>query len=180
MLGYPKRRVNIVINVSYLRINEMSIIGITPAGWADSSKVVVYPSDVDLRDTIEIARQDRDRESARLNSNITRAEGLLAAGMADERTTKALERDRIRAASAQSTLEALTSWESYYGRVFASSGFRVAPSECSLDWALVSVPRKSVNHVSKRRNFKMLLTDIYLLECSSCHILPSSILQFLS
>jgi hypothetical protein len=132
----------------------MLVIGITPAGWADSSKVVVYPSDIDLRDTIEIARQDRDRESARLVSSITRAQGLLATGMADERTTKALTRDRKRVESAQSTLDALTSWEPYYGRVFASSGFRVASSGCSLDWALVSVPRKSVNHVSKRRNFE--------------------------
>lgn len=132
----------------------MLIIGITPAGWADSSKVVVYPSDVDLRETIEIARQDTDRESAQLDSSIARAEGLPATEMADERTTKALERDRKRAESAQSTLDALTSWESYYGRVFASSGFRIAPSGCSLDWALVSVPRKSVNHVSKRRNLK--------------------------
>lgn len=132
----------------------MLITGIIPAGWAASSKVVVYPSDVDLRDTIEIAEKERDRERARLDSSIARVEELQAIGMPDERMTKTVDRDAKRVESAQRTVDALTSWESYYGRVFASSGFRIASSGCSLDWALVSVPRNSVNHVSKHPNLE--------------------------
>jgi hypothetical protein len=105
------------------------ITGIIPADWAASSKVVVHPSDVDLRDTIEIAEKERDRERARLDSSI----GLLAMGIADERVTKILDRDAKRVESAPRTVDALTSWKSYYDRIFASSRFRIASSGCSLN-----------------------------------------------
>lgn len=143
------------IDGSYFR-TDWIVEGITPVPWTMSEHVVVYPSDSDLVDTIQDARKNRNREAARVHASNTRADLLRVSGMTTKRDEDALKKAKKRLEDATRTVNALNDWEPFYGRVFASSGFVVAPSGCSLDWALVCVPTKSTNHVSNCSKFESI------------------------
>jgi len=95
----------------------------------------LQPSDEDLSDTIQAAQNIKARTQARL----IETQRMIADGLASEKRMKSLVRDAQAADAAVTDLIVLQSWKSQFGRIFASSGLRIASKGCSLDWSLVEV-----------------------------------------
>ena len=118
-----------------------------PHNWKDSSRTVLYPSEVDMADTLNEAESNAAEQD--MNEALAVSERQLKIGMPTEKAKRMLEKRRKYFEQMIKKVENIEKWNANYGTVFASSGIRVAGSGCSIDWGLVSVAREPINAVSK-------------------------------
>lgn len=90
---------------------------------------------------------------SRMESALIETQTLMDNGMASDSMIRGLPilQERHQFASDRSRI--LERWDFRYGYVFASSGFRISSSQCSLDWALIERREKSINTVSRSSSF---------------------------
>ena len=124
--------------------------GVRPAGWTARDVVVLSPSPMDLSDGIQHKlRYQRSCEAA-----VQETKEKIESGMANERRKQLLGRQIEDMENATAESRRLVEFKSHLGRVFASSGYRIADKGCALDWGLVEVDedegRAAGNLVSPR------------------------------
>ncbi|KAI9806797.1 MAG: hypothetical protein M1826_004640 [Phylliscum demangeonii] len=74
-----------------------------------------------------------------VNKDIDVAEAQVAKGMCRRSTLLGISRRKGYRASYQAALDGIQEFDRRLGHVWATSGYRVAPSGCSLDWGLIHV-----------------------------------------
>ncbi len=96
--------------------------------------------------------KDANDAKKTLSDRLSVTKQLIENGMASTARHRTLETDSVRLEAATKSLKKLQDWNFSYGCVFASSGYRIASTNCSLDWGLIEVSAESINAVRKYSN----------------------------